>query len=263
MLEHELKPLISQRFLTEERYRNGHIRIINPLQGRKILGLHLPDMKAFAKDLCSKGCAIETIKALESIQSASYEDTGLLYYEEVMIWGFLINGIKCSPEERAGLLEGFIPAIDNWAICDSFCSSAKWMARYDKAALWSMLERYYDSDKEFEVRFAIVASMCYLLVPEWIDKVFSRISAIDYDRISSRYVKSSSKGTPGTVAGNPPYYVRMAAAWLMATALAKDCERTRAFARECSEKGLVPPDVIRLYVRKARESFRTRHTDAM
>jgi hypothetical protein len=47
-----------------------------------------------------------------------------------------------------------------------------------------------------------------------------------------------------------PYYIRMGAAWLMATSLAKDVETTRAFA---SSSGL-PSDILKLYARKARES---------
>ena len=51
-----------------------------------------------------------------------------------------------------------------------------------------------------------------------------------------------------------PYYVYMAAAWLMATALYKLQEATRAFANS----GDCPAEILRLYVRKARESFRTK-----
>ena len=58
----------------------------------------------------------------------------------------------------------------------------------------------------------------------------------------------------GTTLGESPYYVRMAVAWLLATALAKIPEQTRAYVN-ASE---LPADVKRLYVRKARESFRTR-----
>ena len=45
MIEEKLTPLINERFLNEEKYRQGHIRIINALPGRRILGLHLPEMK--------------------------------------------------------------------------------------------------------------------------------------------------------------------------------------------------------------------------
>ena len=67
------------------------------------------------------------------------------------------------------------------------------------------------------------------------------------------------KGKPkvaqqGTVQGEEPYYVRMGVAWLLATALAKFPESTRAYVRTSK----LPEDVIRLYIRKARESYRTR-----
>ena len=42
MIEERLIPLICERFLNDEKYRQGHIRIINALPERKILGLHLP-----------------------------------------------------------------------------------------------------------------------------------------------------------------------------------------------------------------------------
>ena len=54
--------------------------------------------------------------------------------------------------------------------------------------------------------------------------------------------------------GRRPYYVRMAMAWLMATALAKHPDTTRSLLAHTR----LPEDVLRLYVRKARESFRTR-----
>ena len=45
MIEETLQPLVSVRFATEPKYREGHIRIINALHGRRIMGLHVPDMK--------------------------------------------------------------------------------------------------------------------------------------------------------------------------------------------------------------------------
>ena len=54
--------------------------------------------------------------------------------------------------------------------------------------------------------------------------------------------------------GPEPYYVRMGVAWLLATSLAKYPEQTRAYVRGCR----LTEDVLKLYARKARESFRTR-----
>ena len=63
----------------------------------------------------------------------------------------------------------------------------------------------------------------------------------------------------GVVQGASPYYVRMGVAWLLATALAKFPDATRAYVHSSS----LPDDVIKLYVRKARESFRTRCVSAL
>ena len=51
----------------------------------------------------------------------------------------------------------------------------------------------------------------------------------------------------------------MGVAWVLATALAKFPEQTRTFVRSSR----LPADVIKLYTRKARESFRTRTMQAL
>ena len=136
------------------------------------------------------------------------------------------------------------------------------MARADKEALWAFLEHWFDSESEFDVRFAVVVAMCYFLNEEWLDKVFERINRLDFGRIESKY--KSVKGKPkvaqqGTVQGAEPYYVRMGVAWLLATALAKFPDATRAFVRSSN----LPEDIVKLYIRKTRESFRTRNVAAL
>ena len=51
----------------------------------------------------------------------------------------------------------------------------------------------------------------------------------------------------------------MGVAWLLATALAKFPDETRVFVRSSN----LPDDVVKLYIRKARESFRTRTAEAL
>lgn len=104
--------------------------------------------------------------------------------------------------------------------------------------------------------------MTYLLKEMWLERVFEQLDSIDFNRIRSRY--RSEKGKPkvaqqGTVQGAEPYYVRMGVAWVLATALAKFPEQTRTFVRSSR----LPADVIKLYTRKARESFRTRTMQAL
>ncbi|MBQ8337327.1 MAG: DNA alkylation repair protein [Bacteroidaceae bacterium] len=270
MITHILHPLVCERFKADERYREGHLRVVNALPGRRVLGLHSPEIKQVAKLLSREGgevalpggtlrfCAngADVVSAFEAVPSEG------LCYEETVIWGYLINLEKCSLGERLAMLGRYVPVMDNWAVCDSYCAHAKWMAHADKAALWAFLDSWLDSGHEFEVRFAVVAAMCYFLNEEWLDKVFERIDRLDFGSIKSAYV--TVKGKPkvaqqGSVQGAEPYYVRMGVAWLLATALAKFPERTRDFVRSSH----LPADVVRLYVRKARESFRTRTVEAL
>lgn len=270
MIDHLLQPLVCERFLTDVRYREGHLRVVNALPERRVMGLHSPEIKQAAKQLSREGgeivmpdgthrmCAngAEVIRAFEEVPSEN------LCYEETVIWGYLINLEKYSLDERLAMLSRYVPVLDNWAVCDSCCAHAKWMARANKEALWAFLERWFDSEHEFEVRFAVVVAMCYFLNEEWLDKVFERINGLDFGRIKSKY--KTVKGKPkvaqqGTVQGAEPYYVRMGVAWLLATSLAKFPDATRAFARSSN----LPADVVKLYIRKARESFRTRTVEAV
>ncbi len=270
MITQILHPLVCERFKADECYREGHLRVVNALPERRVMGLHSPGIKQVAKRLFREGCEVvmpdgthricangaEVIRAFESVPDKS------LCYEETVVWGYLINLEKCSLDERLSMLKHYVPVMDNWAVCDSYCAHAKWMARADKVALWEFLKRWFGSEREFEVRFAVVVAMCYFLNEEWLDRVFERIDRLDFGCIKSAYI--TIKGKPevaqqGSVQGAEPYYVRMGVAWLLATALSKFPERTRAFVRSSR----LPADVVRLYVRKARESFRTRAVEAL
>ena len=79
---------------------------------------------------------------------------------------------------------------------------------------------------------------------EWLPILFDELQRINLSAIHSEYSSLPS-----------PYYVRMGMAWLLATALAKFPDETRNFVNASS----LTEDVKRLYVRKARESFRTRN----
>ena len=270
MIDHLLQPLVCEWFLMDARYREGHLRVVNALPERCVMGLHSPEIKAVAKQLSREGGKVvmpdgmrkicvngaEVIRAFEAVPSES------LCYEETVIWGYLINLEKCSLDERLAMLGRYVPVLDNWAVCDSYCAHAKWMAHADKEALWAFLERWFDSEREFEVRFAVVVAMCYFLNEEWLDKVYERINSLYFGCIKSKY--KTVKGKPkvdqqGTVQGAEPYYVRMGVAWLLATALAKFPEQTKAFVRSSN----LPADVVKLYIRKARESFHTRTVEAV
>ena len=154
MIENLLTPLISIRFLEDEHYRNGHLRVINALSDTRILGSHIPELKKLAKDLS------RSEKALQMIESFEHEfSRGNLCFEEKIVWGLMINAMKAPQEKKLTLLTAFVPAMDNWAVCDTICCNIKWIK--DKKILWEYLQPYYESDHEFHVRFALVMSMIF------------------------------------------------------------------------------------------------------
>ena len=279
MIEELLEPLVPQRFRDDERYREGHVRIINALPGRRIIGVHIPDMVSLSKTLVRRQDALDIIARFEAAASEEAQ-TGrrdLLSHEEMMVWGMMINGLgRSSAALQLELLKQYVPYIDNWAVCDHVAGAAKWFGRAVKQSLkasladgagplegndgrvceslWKSLCGYFASDREFEVRFATVMAMCHFLDERYLPRIFFRFDSLDFSRIRSEYVCSSDAKISGPVAGEPPYYVRMGVAWCLATALAKFPDETRAYLRHSR----LPENVIRLYVRKARESFRTR-----
>ena len=287
MIEEMLEPLVAERFRNEPEYRAGHVRIINALPGRRILGVHVPEMKALAKELSHRSDALEMIAAFEREAivdmrgcTASQEDAGetkcrtRLCYEETGVWGLMINYVKVPLDRRLELVRRYVPYLDNWAVCDLFAGAAKWIKRemkHNAGMLWDMLCRYFVSDREFEVRFATVMAMSYFIDEEWLPGIFRQFDLLDFAAISSEYISSrqakalAAKGKEkggislvdsarGVALGEPPYYVRMAVAWCLATALAKFPDMTRAYMKISA----LPDDVRKLYARKARESFRTR-----
>ena len=122
MIEDILTPYISPRFASEEKYRLGHIRVINPLPGQKVLGLHIPDMKKIAAGLAASENRDRILRSLE----LAVADGRPLSHEEKTVWGLILDNMKVPLEERFERFGKFVPAIDNWAICDTVCGGAKW-----------------------------------------------------------------------------------------------------------------------------------------
>lgn len=240
MIQEMLLPLVPEKFVTDEKFRAWHLNVLNVLPAMQVMGLRVGDMRRVARDLARREDALMRISQFAQLYS---KDRRSLCYEEMMIWGMMINAVKCTDEERIQLLEDFVPAIDNWAVCDTYCSDAKWMKKLPKDKLWRLLEPYFDSVREFDVRFAVVIAMWYLLEEKDLEKIFVHLEQINFSAIQSEYNMPLSA-----------YYAKMSVAWLLATALAKHPEQTREFVR----KNTLPEDIIRLYVRKARESFRTK-----
>lgn len=239
MIEEFLLPLVCERFKNEEHYRNGHINIVAPKPGTRILGVHLPEMKSLAKQLSKKENWRDILDGFESEQSQMKDNIQPLSHEERLVWGLIISYVKCPLEERLERIESFLPAIDNWAICDSFCCSTKWVEKSDSKKVWEYLNDLSLRKEEFSVRVALIMSMSHYLTDEHIGKTFAMIERMDLKE-------------------GEPYYIKMGVAWLLATALAKQREKTYDFIRE----NILPTDILKLYKRKVRESRITKDWNA-
>ncbi|MBQ9173901.1 MAG: DNA alkylation repair protein [Bacteroidales bacterium] len=234
MIEDFLRPLICPRFLSDEKYRKGHIAILAVSEGTSVMGLHTPEMKSAAKEIVKKGKADEVLDGLRDQMASRGRQS--LFHEERMVWGLILDYMKVPLEERLRRIGEFLPSIDNWAICDNFCCNSRWAKKEDKERLWEWIlsllhTKRTDPCYEFTVRTGLILSMCHFLEKDTIQRTLSTLESLPFKE-------------------GEPYYIRMGAAWLMATSLAKDVETTRAFASSST----LPSDILKLYARKARES---------
>ena len=161
-----------------------------------IIGVRIPDLRKIAKQIAKENPR----EYLEKIPKE--------YYEEKMLQGFVIGYMKASLKEKLRYLDKFVPAIDNWAICDCCTSTYKFTNQYQKE-VWEYLKKYLNSNKEFELRFAIIMLMDYYLTEEYIDEVLKIYDNIHHDG----------------------YYVKMGVAWALSVCYVKFPERTMKFLK--------------------------------
>lgn len=123
-------------------------------------------------------------------------------YEEKTIYGLTIGYLKTDINYYQKYLKQFIPMIDNWATCDVVASNLKFTKKYPKE-MYDFLKPYLKSEKEYEVRFAVVMLMDYYLNENY-EQVL-----LDLEMISCK-----------------DYYVKMAVAWLLSVGYVKHKEKT-------------------------------------
>ena len=219
------------RFLDDEKYRRGHISILAPAEGTRILGMHTPEMKTVAKDLVRSGDWKEQMEIWKRHRPLS--GSGGLTHEERMIWGLSIDYARMPLDERIPAIDDFIPAIDNWALCDNFCCNAKWVEKEDKDRIWEYLTGLIASSGEFRARVGLILALAHFLDDSYIAQTLGTVSARQYR-------------------DDDPYYIRIGAAWLFAEALCKQYEIALPFIREHR----LSPWIHNKAIQKARESRR-------
>jgi len=163
-----------------------------------ILGVRMPQLRKLAREIAGGDWR-------------TYISTADEFFEETMLQGLIIGLVKAGTEERLQLIADFIPKIRNWAICDSFCTSLKFAGR-NKERVWEFLQPYFESDMEYEIRFAVVMGMYFFVDDEHIDEFIGLLDRIRHDG----------------------YYVKMAVAWAISVCYVNYTEKTLACLRNNS-----------------------------
>ena len=176
--------------LVDEEYKKFHSSLCPNIDN--IIGVRIPKLREIAKEIAKQ----EPREFLSEIDDR--------YYETVMLYGMVIGYMKCSLEEKQKYLDIFVPKIDNWAVCDCCTSTYKFTNKHLNE-MWEYLQKYINSEKEFEVRFAVVMLMDYYLNDQYIDEVLKILGKIKHEG----------------------YYVKMAIAWAISVAFVKYEEKTR------------------------------------
>ncbi len=102
----------------------------------------------------------------------------------------MIGYAKMEREEQTQALARFVPKINNWAICDCSCITYKFM-RKDSAYWFAFLERYLSSEREYEIRFALVSMLDHFVTEDYIDRLLDICNHLDSD---AYYVQMAAAG---------------------------------------------------------------------
>ena len=96
-----------------------------------------------------------------------------------MLRGLVIGDVKADIEEVIGYIEDFVPQINNWGVCDSFCANLK-ITLKNKDRMLEVINHYLKSDREFELRFAIVMLLDFYIDKEYLSYLFNVFNSIHH-----------------------------------------------------------------------------------
>ena len=133
----------------DPKYRAFSLKLLPSVSN--LIGVRLPLLRKKAKELA------KTEIWREFLQKADES-----WFEEIMLKGFVIGQAEMSDEERLKWIAWFVPKINNWSVCDSFCNSLKFTKK-NQAVVWQFLLPYFQKKEPYAVRFAVVMLLNYYL----------------------------------------------------------------------------------------------------
>lgn len=173
--------------LQDLEYKEFHSKLMPTVYKGKIIGVRVPQLRKFAKELNNSEVKADFLNTLPH-----------KYYEEDNLHAFLIEQIK-DFDECISALDNFLLFVDNWATCDMMTPK---VLSTNSEKLYEKIEEWAKSENTYTVRFAVVTLMKFFM-NEHLDKKHLKLLL---------NIKSNE------------YYINMAIAWYLTTALASRWE---------------------------------------
>lgn len=181
--------------LKDEKYKEFHKSLV--LDSKyEMIGIRVPIMKNIAKQIAKAS-------NIEDFLEYSKDN----YYEEIMIQGLVISHIK---DEKIfyRYFKKHINKIDNWALCDTFCSAIKIVEKYEEKYFKEMINLSLE-EKEFISRVGLVTILAHFINEKNLDIIFETLNKIETDK----------------------FYINMAEAWLVCEMYIKYPDKTLEFIK--------------------------------
>lgn len=201
--------------LADTDYARFTAKLVPTVAPSRFLGVRTPALRSLAREYAAHERIHEFLACLPHD-----------FFEQTQLHAFIIALSKVF-QQCVTRLNSFLPHVDNWATCDQL--SPRVFKRNRQLLLPETL-RWLDSEHIYTRRFAIVTLMNHFLDTDFDVALMRRVAAIRSDE----------------------YYITMAQAWYLATALAKQPEATLPLLDNRS----LHPILHKLTIRKAVESFR-------
>ena len=175
-----------------ETYAAFNKRIVNTKM--PVIGVRVPDLRRLARGLAPGMSAVD-ISELLTAQNESFD--------YVLLCGLLITHARLDDQTTIDLTKQYLPCVDSWAHIDTFIEKKR---RFAGEVWWDFALECLQNEDEFTVRYGVISPMTNFLDESHINQVFAALRNVKHDG----------------------YYVKMALAWLYATAAVNFFELTLA-----------------------------------
>ena len=164
-----------------------------------VLGVRIPELRRLAREI------------IKGDWETFLQENDRTWYENDILQALVTAGARMDPGDRLIRVRQFLPRIENWAVCDIFCSSLKDADRYPELYM-EFLRTCFRSENPYELRFAVVMLLGHFVKKKYFEEAFSLLDSIHMDH----------------------YYVRMGVAWAVSVYFVSFPEETFAYLKNNS-----------------------------